>query len=115
MATQDEFNFLDEDLSSMSNAEELTYSELYASVQLNDEIVVTIPLAEEERTKIGIKNVKAKQALKFKEDGLPIDPSVLSFSTSKSVEFVDAVELTITLAKKAVVPVFKIRIPSGEL
>lgn len=95
--------------------EEWSYTEIYSSVQLNNEIVITIPVEEEERTKVGIKNVKAKQAAKFKEDGLPIDPSVLSFSSTKSKEFENAVDLTITLTRKAVVPVLKVRIPESGL
>lgn len=117
MSNGDDLDIIMSDMEGMEQSldEEMSYAELYASVQLNNEIVITIPIEEEERTKVGIKNVKAKQAAKFKEDGLPVDPSVLSFSSSMSKEFENAVDLTITLTRKAVVPVFKLRIPDSGL
>lgn len=112
---EDVINNMIDAMEAGEDLEEMSYAEIYASVQLNNEIVITVPVEEEERVKIGIKNVKAKQALKFKEDGLPVDPSVLSFTTTKSKEYENAVDLTITLTRKAMVPVFKIRIPESGL
>ncbi len=68
------------------NEEELTFSELYSSVLLNGVVVITIPKAEVERVKTGLKNVKAKQAIKMKEDGLIPDPSVFTFLEREALD-----------------------------
>lgn len=93
---------------------ELTTSELFAAIIMNGEVVITVPSEEVERIKTGLKNLKAKQAAKMKEDGLVPDPSTLSFierPTDNSL-FVD---LSISLVRKSVIKILKMRIPDNEL
>lgn len=98
--------------------EELSFSELFSSVLLNEEIVITIPKEEVIRVKNGLKNLKAKQSSRMRLDGLAPDPSVFSFleRTPKEKEYAeDFIDLTISLSRKSVVKIAKIRIPDNEL
>ena len=92
----------------------LTYQDIYHTLVLNSELIITIPAEEEEKVKIGLKNVKAKKALKDKEEGHPVDNTILSFTSTVSKDFMGAINLHIALLKKAIVPVYKIAIPDKE-
>lgn len=94
--------------------EELSFSELLASATLNGEIIITIPKEETTRVKTGLKNTKAKQAQKFKDDGLVPDPSVFTFYEKDSEDMEGYVELTIILSRKSTVKVAKMVIPSDD-
>lgn len=94
-------------------AEDITFAELLATVMLNDEVIITIPFSEVDRVKTGLKNVKAKQALKMKEEGLTPDISTLSFSLSEQDKDGD-VDLKIILSRKSTIRVKKIFIPDSE-
>jgi len=98
-----------------STEEELTFSEIYSSVLLNGEIVITIPKEEVERVKTGLKNTKAKQSLKMKEDGLIPDSSVFTFIERESEEGEGFIDLSIELSRRSVVKIKKFRIPDQEL
>jgi hypothetical protein len=93
--------------------ERMTFAEILATVALNDEIVITIAAEDVERVKTGLKNVKAKQAAKMKEEGLTPDSSTLSFVTSEANEDGD-VDLKILLNHKSTVLIKKIVVPDGE-
>ena len=93
--------------------EEVSYADLYNSCILNGEIIITIPNEFLERTKRGIRNYKAKLYLKCKEDGVPTDSSVLSFSEDMSKEFPGCTELHILSQRKATVKIKKIVIPEN--
>ena len=93
--------------------ERMTFAEILATVALNDEIVITIAAEDVERVKTGLKNVKAKQAAKMKEEGLTPDSSTLSFVTSEPNEDGD-VDLKILLNHKSTVLIKKIVVPDGE-
>lgn len=100
--------------------EELTFSELYSSTLLNGEIVITIPKEEIERVKTGLKNVKAKQALKMKEDGLIPDNSVFNFiervaKDEDGNEIEGFCDLSIELSRRSVVKIKRFRIPDQDL
>lgn len=97
-----------------SRDEELTFSELYASVMLNGEVVITIPPEEVERVKTGLKNCKAKQSAKLKSDGLLPDNSVFTFTVRPSEDpaFID---LSIELSRKSTIKVKALRIPDSDL
>lgn len=101
-----------------TETEEVAFSELYASVLLNEEIIITIPPEEVERVKTGLKNLKAKQASRMKEDGLVPDPSIFAFNTlpAKDESLKDSyVDLSIQLSRKSVVKIAGIRIPDNTL
>lgn len=93
--------------------ERMTFAEILATVALNDEIIITIAMEDVERVKTGLKNVKAKQAAKMKEEGLTPDSSTLSFVVSEPNED-DDVDLKILLNHKSTVLIKKVVIPDGE-
>ena len=100
-----------------TEAEELSFMEIYSSVMLNNEIIITIPTEEVERVKTGLKNLKAKQATKMKEEGLVPDPSVFTFieKPCEEEEFQSThVDLSIQLSRKSVVKVARIKIPDDN-
>ena len=100
-----------------NGAEELSFMEIYSSVMLNNEIIITIPIEEVERVKTGLKNLKAKQATKMKEEGLVPDPSVFTFAEKpcEEEEFKDThVDLNIQLSRKSIVKVARIKIPDDN-
>lgn len=88
----------------------LSFPEIYSSVLLSGEIIISIPAELEEKVKQGLKNFKAKQAMRDKEKGLPPDPNILSFNTQKS-DIEGAIDLSIALIPKNLVPILRIRIP----
>lgn len=94
--------------------EEITFAELLANVMLNDEIIITIPPEDVERTKTGIKNTKAKQAAKMKDEGLAVDNSVLSFIVAESKAFPGMSDLKIILSRKSTVKIKKMVVPDGN-
>lgn len=100
-----------------TEAEELSFMEIYSSVMLNNEIIITIPIEEVERVKTGLKNLKAKQATRMKEEGLVPDPSVFTFieKPCEEEEFQSThVDLSIQLSRKSVVKVARIKIPDDN-
>ena len=100
------------------DGEELTFSELYASIILNGEIIITIPPEEVERVKTGLKNHKAKLSAKMKEEGLVPDPSIFTFieRTPLSPSYKDNfVDLSIVLSRRSSIKIMQMRIPDNEL
>lgn len=93
----------------------ISYAEILASVLLNDEIVLTIPMEDEERVKNGIKNYKSKQAAKLRADGQPFDASTLTFSSIPSDEFYGCVDLTVISKNRGIIKIKKLRIPENDL
>ena len=117
MITDEDVNFLDQEGLPNTNENEVelvSYSDIYSDLLLNDEIILTIPAEEEERLRTGIKNVKAKLAAKHKEEGLPVESSTLTFTSTPSAEFVGASDIHIVLSRKAVATVFRKRVPDKE-
>lgn len=95
--------------------ETVTYAEIIASALLNPEVVITVPMEEEERVKNGIKNYKSKQITKQKEEGLPIDTSTLSFYSIPSKEFEGCVDISIIIKQRGSFQVKSIRYPENEI
>lgn len=91
--------------------EELTYSDMYASLLLNGEITFTILAEDVEKVKVGIKNCKARQAKKDKDEGLVPDTGILEFESKENKEIEGVVDLTITYSKRHAIRVFKTTIP----
>ena len=94
--------------------QELSYAELLANAVLNGEIIITIPFEEEERVKNGLKNYKSKQATKAKEEGLPVDSSVLIFTSSPSKDFAGCLDLSIQSKSKGMVKIKRLVIPEND-
>lgn len=109
---------LNEADSNFTEEEEFTFSEIYAAVVLNSEVVITILKEEVERVKTGLKNLKAKQASRMKEDGLVPDPSIFAFTEhiplDESFDKELYTDLSISLTRKSTVKVSKLRIPENN-
>ena len=109
------FEPLEEPSHNIEDGEEISYGELYASALLNGEIIITIPLEEETKTKNGIKNFKSKQNQKLKEEGQPADQSTISFSSSLSTEFEGCIDLSIAVQQRGTVKIKAMRIPGNHI
>ena len=94
---------------------EVSYGELLSNLTLSGEIIITIPIEEEIRVKTGLKNLKAKQSTKMKEDGLVPVEETLEFSSVASEDYADCVNLQIILKRKGVVRIKKMIIPDNAL
>ncbi len=98
----------------MDNEEEMSFADIYSSVALNDEVILTVALEDVENVKVGLKNYKAKQNIALQREGLPKDDTVLSFQILSSNLEEGTAELSIFLQRKGVVKVKGIRIPTVE-
>jgi hypothetical protein len=110
----EEFGDFHDEAPTDAGDEDITFAELLSNVMLNDEIIITILPEDVERTKTGIKNTKAKQAAKMKDDGLAVDNSVLSFIATDSKDFVGMIDLKIILARKSTVRIKQLVVPDGN-
>lgn len=93
--------------------EELSYGEILANLSMNGELIITIPIEKEDEVKTGLKNLKARQNAKLEKGNLPKPPEVLEFSSRKSEEYEDCIDLRIILRKKGAVFVKKMVIPDN--
>ncbi len=93
---------------------EISYAEILASTALNSEIIITVYHEEVERTKTGLKNLKAKQIAKIKEEGILPPQETLEFSESPSKEYEGYIDLRIMLKQKAIVKIKGMKIPDNE-
>jgi len=92
--------------------EGMSYADLYSSLVLNGELIVTLPSSEVERVKIGLKNYKSKQATRFREQGIPVDSSTLYFAIKETNK--QFTKLIIALVQKPTLPILEIEIPDNE-
>lgn len=95
--------------------EEFSYAELIAATVLNGEIIITIPLEDEERVKTGLKNYKRKTATKAKESGEPLDSTVLIFTSHPSKEFPGCLDLNIRNKVRGSIKIKQLRIPDDKI
>lgn len=96
-----------------SSEETMTFEEILSNLLVSDELVLTIPIDDVERVKIGLKNLKSKRNKKLREDGLVPDTATLEFSISPSSDE-DFIDLRIFHIRKGTVSVRKMVVPSGE-
>lgn len=94
----------------------MSYADIYASVLLNGEIIITIPSYLTEKIKMGLRNHKARQLAKLRAIDQVADDTILTFSTEEPLTNteIEIVNLTITLRERTVVPVLKLTIPDGD-
>ena len=102
-----------QETSEEDNREQLTYAEIFSNLLLNSEFHIIIAAENEKDVKVGLKNIKARQASKLKEDGLPPSPEVLAFSSRPHPTIPGAVSLKITLKPVASVEVFGTYVPDN--
>lgn len=103
---------LDEDTSTM------TFAQLYSTLIQMDEVIVHVPVGEEDRLRSGLTRYKGKQNYKLRQSGLPVENTVLSFNTLPQTAEDKAANISrvqITLGERAGVTVHKIELPDGEL
>ena len=113
-----------EDVEEFTTSESLSYNDLYSTLIMNGELIVTIPIHTLYSFKKGIKNVKFRNNAKLRENGLPVDKRPLAF---KEIEFIEEekqqalhkaglMRLKVFLSTQAIAPVIgKIEVPSNEL
>lgn len=99
--------------SSNEEEKEITYNEILSSAILNSEVIITVLPEDVERTKTGLKNLKAKQAQQLKEDGLPIPPEVLVFEESESKEYEGFTDLRVILKVRGSVKIKNLKLPDN--
>lgn len=91
----------------------MTFEEILSNLMLSDELIITIPIEDIERVKIGLKNLKSKKNKRAREEGIAADNATLEFTISPSDEE-DFIDLRIFYTKKGSVVVKKLVVPSGE-
>lgn len=91
----------------------MSYADIYDSVLLNEEIVITLPTDIVERVKIGLRNHKARHLAKLKEADIQPDSTRLVFHTAPSPTVENAIDLTIILKETVTVPILKLTIPDS--
>ena len=92
----------------------LTYEELYAAAYSQGEIIITIAASDEERTRIGLKNYKARMNNSLADRGKPQDISKLGFSSVPSKLISGCVDLTITVSIRSAVKIKALRVPEND-
>ncbi len=90
---------------------EVSFAEIYSTLCLNDELILTLDPISLESVKTGLKNYKAKLAKKMKDEGLVPDSSTLAFVEYPSKEFKGCICLKIILEKKGTFIIKKMEIP----
>lgn len=103
-----------ESLEEEETEEEITFSEILSTLTLNGEVIITIPFTEEAKVKTGLKNLKAKQGIRLKEEGLCPVEETLEFISNTSKEYEDCIDLHIVLKKKGTVMIKRMTIPDNE-
>lgn len=95
--------------------EEISYDEILANLQLSGEVTVILRNEEIDTAKLGIKNLKAKQAAKLASEGVLGMEEHLVFSSSLSKEYKGYSNLSITLKKRGIIKVKKMIVPDTSL
>lgn len=107
--TQD---FTASDMESLEEGPEVqSLTDIYQELQTCGELILTIPAEEEEKLRKGLASVKAKQNAKLRDQGLPIDTSVLGFLSAPSEDFAGAMQITVTLAKRSGITILNKEFP----
>lgn len=94
---------------------ELTPHEIYNRLLLESELILTILPEQETVLRKGLIQVKAKENMKLKEQGLPTDTSTLSFQVFPCKALEGAINIHITLAKKNTITVLAVSVPSNQI
>jgi hypothetical protein len=90
---------------------------ILAACVMNTEVIITVITEEIEKIKNGLKNLKAKQNAKLKEDGLVPDNSILEFVILPPKEGDDEAytDLKIILKAKSTIRIKKMILPDNSL
>ncbi len=93
----------------------LSLTEIFNEVVAKDEIILTIPAAEEAALRQGLAGVKAKQNTKLKSAGLQPDTATLSFRVTPHPTITDAIKVHILLSKKQTITVLAMELPDDKI
>lgn len=98
----------------------MTLTDIYNMLLSSGEIILTIPAEEEKRLRTGLASVKAKSNKRMVEEGMVVDKSVISYSTSpaKDAEGVlieGAVAILITLGARNAITVLNVSLPDNSI
>lgn len=94
----------------------ITYETIWSNLVLAGELVITVAAEDEASLKTGLKNLKHRQAVQNRADGLPPVQGQLVFVTSPSKEIAGAVDISLSLntRKGAVKVLGGIKIPDNS-
>ena len=96
---------------------EVELSYLYEELVARGELIVTIPLVQEQTLKKGLTNIKGKANQRMKDAGMKVDALVLKFlsvSPNKANPAED-IDVHIILEKRAGITIKRMEVPSSEL
>lgn len=104
-----------EDFDSEDGSTELSLTDLYDRLVLEGELIVTVPVEQEQKLRKGLAGVKAKQNQKLKDSGLPVDDASLGFVVTANKKIQGAIDIHITLAKRTTITVLAVKKPDDTL
>lgn len=98
-------------------AEELSLTDLYDRVCIDEDIIITIDAIEEPRVRRGLSSIKAKRNAKLRENNLPTDDVTLEFvtHTSEELQKQHRVKLQIYMKRKPTITIHNLQVADGEL
>lgn len=95
--------------------ETLSFAEIYENLLATEELILTIAPDQEDSLRRGLASVKHKQNKKFEDQGLPVERQNLRFQVRPSTKVEGAIDVQISLNKKAGISVLAMQLPDNEL
>lgn len=92
----------------------MSLTEIYGQLLAYGEIILTIPIEEEERLRKGLASVKAKATKKLQDQGFPSDKAVLAYQTTVG-KAPDTVNVQITLGQRNSITVLGMTLPDNDI
>jgi len=112
MNTEDNDFFDEED---EENTGQLSLTDLYNRLLIDNELIVTVPVEEESKVRKGLAVIKAKKNKQLKEAGLPVDDASFSFTVTANKKIEGAIDIHIVLAKRTTITVLGVKKPDDTL
>lgn len=94
---------------------ELSLTDIYNKLLAHGELILTIPIDQEQDLRKGLTWTKAKQNKRIKEAGLQPDNASLSFTILPSTGKPELIDIHVVLAKKSSITIVDIKLPDPEL
>lgn len=94
----------------------LSYGDIYKELLANEEIIIVIDRAEENRLRRRLSVLKSKDLAKLKDSGFDTDDSKLEFIVIEDKDMPKGrVKIQIVMRTKIRIRVYNIQIPDGDL
>lgn len=104
-------------LQSIDEEEEqfLSPSEIWEQLVALEEMILTVPIEEEEKLRSSLASAKSKALAKMKEEGAAVDlTKILKFETTLSEEYEGCVSVRVSLVQRSGIRIKKIQLPDPE-